>query len=446
MELQDYIQILWRRGWIIALVALIGGASALFFSLQQTPVYSASVELSVQPARADWGLSNTVKDLLRNYVENIQTYTKATEVIERAKLDMTANRLLSQLYVSSDPSTFSLKIEARDYDPLVAQQIAQTVGEVFVEDRQAWNQKQDKRDRIDVQIRDNVYNRGYSLHSPRKKINTLAGVVFGGLLGGLTVFALEWTTRDLIRTSRDAERELDVAVLGAIPAHSSEGMSSNPQVDLITLADPRSPVAEAYRSLCTNLTFAGLEEPLRTLLVTSAESAEGKSTNVANLAVTMAEREMRTIVVDCDLRNPVQHEIFDLSNERGFTSLFTDEGARSNPPLQRVGVENLWVLPSGPPPPIPSQLLGSRRLPEIIASLSEEADMVLFDAPPLIPVSDASMMAPHVDGVLLVVSAGRTKREHLRRAKQRLARVHAYLVGAVMNNVPLDARLRRYYG
>ena len=222
MELQDYLQILWRRGWIIVLVALIGGASALFFSLQQTPVYSASIELSVQPARADWGLSNVIKELLRNYAENIHTYTVATEVIDRAQLDMTADRLLSKLFISADASTFTLKVEARDYDPLVAQQIVQAVGEVFVEDRDDWNQKQDKRDRIDVRIRDSVYNRGYSLHSPKKKVNALAGAVFGGLLGGLVVFAIEWMTRDLIRTPQDVERELQVTVLGTIPAHPGQ--------------------------------------------------------------------------------------------------------------------------------------------------------------------------------------------------------------------------------
>lgn len=223
-------------------------------------------------------------------------------------------------------------------------------------------------------------------------------------------------------------------------------MSSNPSINLITLTDPHSPVSEAYRTLCTNLTFAGLDRPLKTLLITSTGAEEGKSTNVANLAVTLAERDIRTIVVDCDLRHPVQHEIFDLPNEQGFTSLFLDERTRANPPLQEVGVDNLWVLPSGPLPPIPSQLLGSRRMPEIIALLGERADMVLFDAPPLMVVADAAMLAPHMDGVLLVVSAGRTKREHLRQAQQRLARVHAHLVGAVLNNVPLDARLRHYYG
>ena len=223
-------------------------------------------------------------------------------------------------------------------------------------------------------------------------------------------------------------------------------MSSSPSINLITLTDPRSPVSEAYRGLCTNLTFGSLDRPLGTLLITSAGPEEGKSTNVANLGVTLAEREIRTIVVDCDLRHPVQHDIFGLPNERGLTSLFLDDTAWANPPLQEVGVDNLWLLPSGPPPLIPSQLLGSRRLPEVIALLRQRADMVLFDAPPLMAVPDAAMLAPHMDGVLLVVSAGRTKREHLRRAQQRLARVQAHLVGAIMNDVPLEARLRRYYG
>lgn len=223
-------------------------------------------------------------------------------------------------------------------------------------------------------------------------------------------------------------------------------MSSSPPINLVTLTYPRSPVSEAYRVLCTNLTFAGLDRPLGTLLITSVGAEEGKSTNVANLAVTLAERETRTIVVDCDLRRPAQHDIFGLPNERGLTSLFLDETAWANPPLQEVGVENLWVLSSGPPPPIPSQLLGSRRLPDVIALLRQRADIVLFDAPPLMVVPDASMLAPHVDGVLLIVNAGRTKREHLRRAQQRLARVQAHLVGAIMNDVPLEGRLRRHYG
>jgi len=124
---------------------------------------------------------------------------------------------------------------------------------------------------------------------------------------------------------------------------------SKPQ--LITLTDPRSPAAEAYRTLRTNLTFAGLDHPIETLVVTSPAPGEGKSVAAANLAVTMAQGEHRTILVDADLRRPVLHEIFGVSNERGLTTMFVDPQARANPPLVEVGVENLWLLPSGPLPP-----------------------------------------------------------------------------------------------
>jgi capsular polysaccharide biosynthesis protein len=219
MELTDYIKIFRKRGWIVLLVAAIAAASAFGFSKLQTPVYSASTRLSVQPARADWGLSNVLKDLLRNYVENIQTHRTAQEVIDRAQLDMSTSDLLSKLFVSPDASTFTIKIEARDTDPEVAYAIVDTVATVFTEERDAWNQKQDKRDRIDVMMLDSVYNLGYQLYRPNTRTNTLAGGLFGLMVGVLVVFFLEWLTQGNIRHSEDVERILGVSVLGQIPPH-----------------------------------------------------------------------------------------------------------------------------------------------------------------------------------------------------------------------------------
>ena len=217
---------------------------------------------------------------------------------------------------------------------------------------------------------------------------------------------------------------------------------SKPQ--LITLTDPRLPAAEAYRTLRTNLTFAGLDHPIETLVVTSPALGEGKSVAAANLAVTMARGEHRTILVDADLRRPVLHEIFGVSNERGLTTMFVDPQARANPPLQEVGVENLWLLPSGPLPPNPADLLGSRRMEEIIAVLRSRADILLFDAPPVIAVTDAAVLGMKVDGVLLVVAAGRTRREHARQARELLERARVRVVGAVLTDLP-TAMARRYY-
>ncbi len=213
---------------------------------------------------------------------------------------------------------------------------------------------------------------------------------------------------------------------------------------LITLSDPRSPVAEAYRSLRTNLEFSSLDEPLRTMVVTSPAPEAGKSTTLANLAVTLAQAGKQVILVDCDLRRPSLHDIFGVPNATGLTSVILDD-ITSTPPLRETGVAGLRLLTSGPLPPNPAELLGSRRMAGLIQTLREQADMVLFDAPPVIAVTDAAILASQVDGVLLVLNAGVTRREHAQRARAALDKVNARLVGTVLNNVKLDTSLYGYY-
>jgi capsular polysaccharide biosynthesis protein len=223
MEINDYLRILRKRGWIIIAVAIVAAASAYGFSKLQTPIYSASVKLSVVPARAtDWGSSNSLKDLLRNYAENIRTHTLATKVIDRAQLDMDTTTFLGKLFVNPDSSTFTLEIEARDRDPKVAMDMANAVALAFAEDRDQWNQRQDKRDRIEVTMLDSVYNLGYQQYSPTTKINTLAGGLFGALAGILVIFFLEWLEMDIIRTSEDIERAANIPVLGMVPPVSGD--------------------------------------------------------------------------------------------------------------------------------------------------------------------------------------------------------------------------------
>lgn len=216
------------------------------------------------------------------------------------------------------------------------------------------------------------------------------------------------------------------------------------QLDLITLTDPRSPAAEAYRTLRTNLTFAALDKPIETLLVTSPAPGDDKSTVLANLAVTMAQGERSVILVDADLRRPSLHEIFGAANERGLTTMVVEEAALDDPPLLDTGVENLRLMPSGPLPPNPADILGSRRMEEAIARLKTRADVLLFDAPPVVAVTDAAVLGTKVDGVLLVVRAGRTRREHAQRARELLERGHVRIVGAVLSSAPRDAALRGY--
>jgi capsular exopolysaccharide synthesis family protein len=212
---------------------------------------------------------------------------------------------------------------------------------------------------------------------------------------------------------------------------------------LVAARAPRSLAAEAYRTLRTNIQFSSLDRDVRTLLVTSPGPDEGKSTVLANLAITMAESGRRVIVADCDLSRPRLHDLFGLQQDPGITTMVLEEDAE--PPLQATMIPNLRLLASGPLPPNPSELLASERMARIIARLAESADLILCDSPPLTAVSDAAVLAARVDGVLLVLDAGRTRREPARQAKEQLERVGARLLGTVLNNVKPERKAYEYH-
>jgi protein-tyrosine kinase len=220
-----------------------------------------------------------------------------------------------------------------------------------------------------------------------------------------------------------------------------------PRPDLITLTDPRSPAAEAYRTLRTSLEFSSLDHPLRSLLVTSPAADEGKSVTLANLAVVMAEGGRKVILVDGDLRKPALHQVFDASNEWGLSDLLLQEVDLGTIALQQTKVRGLQLLTSGQMPQnqTASVLLGSARIGAIVTALTGQADLVLFDAPPVIAVTDAVLLAARVDGTLLVIRAGSTQREHVLRAKALLEKVNAHLVGAALTNASLDSSITSYY-
>ena len=217
-------------------------------------------------------------------------------------------------------------------------------------------------------------------------------------------------------------------------------------IGLVTIDDPMAPASESYRSLRMNLQFAALDRKLRTLLITSPGPSEGKTTTLANLAVTMAQMEQRVVIADCDLRRPYLNQLFGLGNDQGVTTMMVDDEALAHPPLQETSIKDLQLLASGALPPRPSDLLGSQRMGKIIERLLQDADIVLFDAPPVMSATDAAVLATQVDGVLLVVSAGETKREQVRNAIERLQKVNANIIGSVLNNVPLDINMTSYYG
>lgn len=273
---------------------------------------------------------------------------------------------------------------------------------------------------------------------PRTGYNVMLAAVVGLVLAVGAIFLLEYLD-DTIKTPDDVNQTLGLATLGGIAR--IEGVDY--PAKLIAAKHPRSPIAEAYRVLRTNLQFSTVDQPSRTLMVTSPNPVEGKSVTAANLATVMAQSGKRTILVDADLRRPVQHHIFETTNAEGLTTLLLDGKIDPAAALKPTSVENLYVLPSGPIPPNPAELIGSKRMGELIKALAHQADVVIFDSPPVLAVSDAPTLATRVDGTLLVIDAGNTRRGLAHRAKEALTAVGAHVLGVALNR--LSARSGGYY-
>ncbi len=270
--------------------------------------------------------------------------------------------------------------------------------------------------------------------SPKPVRDLILAILAGLMLGvGAAFCALEYFD-DSVKSREDLDRALagtpNVGLIPQVP-----GWKDKNDTVLVTVADPTSPTAEAFRSLRTSLQFASLDRPLRTILVTSPSAGEGKTTILANLGVSMAQAGQRVILAGCDLRRPRLHEFFGVTNTTGFTSVLLGQ-MPAFAALQQVANEpNLFILASGPLPSNPSELLSTDRAAEVLAALQGEADIVLIDSPPLLPVTDAAVLTRLVDATLLVVTVGSTTRKQIAQALEVLGQVDAPLIGTVLNNV-----------
>jgi non-specific protein-tyrosine kinase len=277
---------------------------------------------------------------------------------------------------------------------------------------------------------------------PRTLMNTALAAAVGTMLAIGGVFLTE-SLDNAIKTPKDVSQALGMNTLGAIGRLGKrEGV--------IVAAQPLSPAAEAFRVLHTNIRYSSLDGHMRTLLVTSPRGGEGKSIAVANLAVTMAQAGLEVVAVDADLRHPRLHQLFDLDPRReGLTRALLEEGTDGL--LQPTQVDGLVILTSGELPPNPARILGSQRMQELLIRLAQQVDVVLIDTSPVLPVADAALLAQGVDGVLLVLEAGNTRREAACHAAERLRQVGANLVGVVLNGVSVRKGsnyryFQEYYG
>ena len=276
---------------------------------------------------------------------------------------------------------------------------------------------------------------------PRVMLNALLAAVVGAMLAVGTAFLIEYLD-DTLKNPDDVTRVLGLSTLGAIAHMRLNGRSDKLEDRLVTASPSRSPISEAFRTLRTNIQFSSVDKPLRRLLVTSPSPSDGKSLVAANLATVIAQAGQSVVLVDTDLRRPVQHKLFQLPNSVGVTSTLL-EGSNPGPEhslLSLPQMENLQVLTSGPLPPNPSELLGSQRMGKLIEDLEQQADVLIFDTPPVLAVTDAVVLSKQVDGVLLVLDAGSTREDLARRAVEELAKVGAPILGVVLNKVPVRRR------
>ncbi len=264
--------------------------------------------------------------------------------------------------------------------------------------------------------------------SPRTQTNAVLATLVGAMLTLGVILLLDYLD-DTIKTPDEAMQATGSSTLATIAFIKGD----KPSDRLITQTAPRAPISEAYRVLRTNLSFSAIDTDLRSVLVTSSSPGEGKSTSSANTAVVMAQTGRRVIIVDADLRKPSQHKIFDSNNNHGLTTALLDSVTPVTNHLQPTRTPGLRLMASGPLPPNPAELLNSQRMRDVLTALLEDADFVLVDTPPVLTVADAAILAPKVDGCILVAEVGQTKRDILVESANRLRSTGAALFGLVLN-------------
>lgn len=434
LEFSDYLRAL-RRTWkLIVAFTILGLLAAAASSLAVKPTYAAQTKLfvAIQSSGSVQELQqgNTFSQArVKSYVETVSTPAVLQPAIDQLGLTTSPAELSKSVSASADLNTVIITIGVEDTSPVQAAAIAQAVGTSLIstiEELESPTAGGVSPVKLSVVT---PASAPAAPSAPNTRLNLALGFLVGLALGvGLAL--LKTTLDTKIRSQADLERFSDAPVLGSIAFDNDAAKKP-----LLTQAPAQSPRAESFRQIRTNLQFAHVSNSSKTVLVTSSLPGEGKTTTATNLAIAMAQAGQTVVLVDADLRRPRVDEYLGLDRNAGLTTALVGT-ADINDLLQPWGSDDLYVLTSGQIPPNPSELLGSEAMSKLIGRLEEVFDAVIIDAPPLLPVTDAAVLAQEVGGVVLVVGSSRVKSPDLQRSLASLEMVGADLLGLVVNLVP----------
>lgn len=434
MELRDHLRVVRKRWALITSIALLGVGAAGAYSALKTPEYSSTATVFVSTAGGD-----SVTDLaqgnsftqqrVKTYAELVAAPIVLDPVIEELDLEPNADELATQITATAPLNTTLIRIDVTDPDPELAARLATEVSESLTTAVEEIERTRDDQGAFGVSpVRLTLVKPATvpdAPTSPNAPLNLALGLIAGLTLGfGAAILREALDTR--VHGERDLALITDHTVLGGIPVDPKDV-----ERPLIVREDPSSPRAEAFRTLRTNLQFLDIGRDERAFVITSSIEGEGKSTTVANLAIALSDAGARVALVDADLRKPMIATYMELEGGAGLTDVLIGRASLADV-MQRWGRGQLAVLPSGPIPPNPSELLGSAQMARVVRELTTAFDIVLFDSPPLLPVTDAAVLARIVGGAIVVVAANRVHRSEVTKAFTALENVGAPVSGIVL--------------